>query len=302
MSAHQHDHDPGHRTAPSGSLTALAVTFALTATIFLAQVIGGLVSGSLALLSDAMHMLSDSTGLLIALVALLIGRRAATPRATYGYRRVEVLAALVNAAVVSAVSVWIVIRAVGRIGGHESIDTGMMLVVAVVGLLANLISTLILMRRQHESLNMRGAYLHVLSDLVGSVAVIIAGLIIHFTGWLAADTIASLFIAALVLPRALRLLAESLSVLMNHTPRGVDTREVEAALVGLPGVTAVHDLHIWSTDGTKPLATCHLVVDDMNVSDGGILAATQTRLQDFGIEHSTIQIEQDGHVHHEEVC
>ncbi|AGF73838.1 hypothetical protein A605_14332 (plasmid) [Corynebacterium halotolerans YIM 70093 = DSM 44683] len=280
----------------------MAAAFILTATIFLAQVIGGLVSGSLALLSDAMHMLSDSTGLLIALVAILIGRRAATPRATYGYRRVEVLAALVNAAVVSAVSVWIVIRAVGRIGGHESIDTGVMLVVAVVGLVANVISALILIRRQHESLNMRGAYLHVLSDLVGSVAVIIAGLIIQFTGWLAADTIASLFIAALVLPRALRLLADSLSVLMNRTPQNIDAREVEAALLSLPGVTAVHDLHIWSTDGTKPLATCHLVVKDMNISGCGILDAAQARLQDFEIGHSTIQIEQDGHVHHEDVC
>lgn len=302
MNTRRLDHDHDHSPAPNGSLKALAAAFTLTATIFLAQVIGGLVSGSLALLSDAMHMLSDSTGLLIALVAILIGRQAATRRATYGHRRIEVFTALVNAIIVTGVSVWIVIRALGRIGEQPPIDTGVMLIVAVIGLLANAISALILVRRQHESLNMRGAYLHVLSDLLGSVAVIIAGLIIQFTGWLPADIIASLFIAAMVLPRSLRLIIDSLAVLMNRTPKGIDTREVETALRGLPGVTSVHDLHIWSTTGTESLATCHLVLNDMDDSGCGILDTAQARLQDFGIGHSTIQIEQRDHIHHEVVC
>ncbi len=312
-----HDHDHGHGShshAPSGSLRALTGVLALTGTIFFAELIGGLVSGSLALLSDAMHMLSDSTGLIIALVAMIVGRRAATDRATYGHRRVEVLAAMVNATAVTAISVWIVVRAIARLGGHHPIDTGLMLTVAVIGLAANAISAFILVRRQHESLNMRGAYLHVLSDLIGSVAVIIAGLIIRFTGWLPADTIASLFIAALVLPRALRLLWDSVSVLMNRVPRGVDTHEVEAALRELPGVVGVHDLHIWSTDGTEPLATCHLVVDAAAIApslcgaDGEpcascpVLDTAQARLRDFGISHSTIQLERAGHPRNEEIC
>ncbi|AGF72302.1 cation diffusion facilitator family transporter [Corynebacterium halotolerans] len=313
MFSHGHHEDHGrhghdHTHAPSGSFKALVGVLALTGTIFFAELIAGVVSGSLALLSDAMHMLSDSTGLLIALVAMLLGRRAATHRATYGHRRVEVLAAMVNATAVTAISIWIVISAIGRLGGHHPIDTDLMLIVAVIGLCANAVSAFILVRRQHESLNLRGAYLHVLSDLIGSMAVIIAGLVIRFTGWLPADTIASLFIAALVLPRSLRLLWESVSVLMNRVPRGVNTREVEAALTDLRGVTGVHDLHIWSTDGTEPLATCHLVVADGEIIDGGsggecpVLDSAQARLRDFGIHHSTIQLERTGHAHHEEVC
>ncbi|WP_111726441.1 cation diffusion facilitator family transporter [Corynebacterium renale] len=298
---HNHNHDHNHSF--NGSLKALTVTLTMTATIFVAQVIGGLWSGSLALLSDAMHMLSDSTGLLIALVAILIGRKAATAQATFGYRRVEVIAALVNAVVVTGVSVWIVVRALGRLGGDHEIETGVMLIVAIVGLLANAVSALILMRRQHESLNMKGAYLHVLSDLLGSVAVIIAGIIIAFTGWTAADTIASLLIAALVLPRALKLLWTSLSVLLNRAPENMDTEEIEAALAGLPGVYSVHDLHVWSTDGTEALATCHLVLEEpTHIGDCRVLDAAQEKLREFGIEHSTIQLEQKSHKDHEIVC
>lgn len=302
MGTPHHDHGHNHGHAPAGSLKALLTVFTLTATIFLAQLLGGLVSGSLALLSDAMHMLSDSTGLLIALVAILIGRRDATHRSTYGYRRVEVLAAMINAAVVAGVSVWIVISALRRLGGHHPIDTGLMLAVAVVGLIANAISALILVRRQHESLNMRGAYLHVLSDLLGSVAVIIAGLIIHVTGWLPADTIASLIIAALVLPRALRLLSDTLSVLLEQAPRGVDTRAVESALQAVPGVLTTHDLHVWSTDGTEPLATCHLVIEEGDRSPCDILHDAQEALQGFGITHSTLQLERVDHSTHEDIC
>lgn len=300
---HDHGHSHDHDHSFNGSLKALAVTLTMTATIFVAQVIGGLWSGSLALLSDAMHMLSDSTGLLIALVAILIGRKAATAQATFGYRRVEVIAALVNAVVVTGISVWIVVRALGRLGGDHEIETGVMLVVAVVGLLANAVSALILMRRQHDSLNMKGAYLHVLSDLLGSVAVIIAGVIIAFTGWTAADTIASLLIASLVLPRALKLLWTSLSVLLNRAPEGMDTEEIEAALDDLPGVYSVHDLHVWTTDGTEALATCHLVLKEpTHIGDCRVLDAAQEKLREFGIEHSTIQLEQKCHKNHEIVC
>ncbi|WP_051072419.1 cation diffusion facilitator family transporter [Corynebacterium caspium] len=283
-------------------MKSLLTVIVLTGTIFFAELIAGLLSGSLALLSDAMHMLSDSTGLIIALLAMLIGRREATSHATFGFRRVEVLAAAINAATVSIISVWIVIEALSRLGGTEEIDTFMMITVAIIGFIANGISALILVKRQNDSLNMRGAYLHVLSDMLGSVAVIIAGFIIYFTGWIAADTIASLVIAALVLPRSLKLLFTSVGVLLERAPGSVDTKAIEKALAELPEVHAVHDLHIWTTDGATLLATAHLVVDANRVGDCTILDRAQAKLEKWNITHSTIQLERPGHDAHEQVC
>ncbi|EPD71069.1 cation diffusion facilitator family transporter [Corynebacterium pyruviciproducens ATCC BAA-1742] len=304
--AHGHDHGHGHGHDHNhefkGSLKALLVTFSMTATIFVAQVIGGLISGSLALLSDAMHMLSDSTGMLIAMTALFIGRKAATPRATYGYRRVEVIAAMINALVVTGVVASIVYNAIKRFGADYEIQTGMMLIIAIIGLLANGIGALILMKRQNDSLNMKGAYLHVLSDLLGSVAVIIAGIIIRFTGWTHADSIASLIIAAMVLPRALGLLKDSVSVLLNRVPKDIDAEEIMETLEALPHVQAAHDLHVWTTDGNDPLATCHIVVAESVHTDCDVLDAVQAALREFGIEHSTIQLERPAHINHEMVC
>lgn len=296
-----HDHDHGHSDAP---LRALAVTVGITGTVFLAELIGGLVSGSLALLSDAMHMLSDAAGLIIALLAAVVGKRAASASATFGYRRAEVLAALFNALAVTGVVVWILVQALGRLGGHHDIDTTLMLGVAVVGLVANAVSAWVLSRYREDNLNIRGAFLHVIADMLGSVAVIIAALVIRYTGWAHADTVASLAIVAFVLPRSLSLLWQTLGVLMEKAPRGVDTRAVERALTRLPGVIAVHDLHIWSTDGQTPLATAHLVVDQACVPAGecGILGAAQQALRELHIEHSTIQLEHPGHVEHEAVC
>ncbi|MDO5513324.1 cation diffusion facilitator family transporter [Corynebacterium sp.] len=294
-----HDHD--HGSAP---LRALGIAVGITGTVFLAELVGGLVSGSLALLSDAMHMLSDAAGLIIALLAALVGRRAASASATFGHRRIEVLAALLNALTVTAVVVWILVQAIGRIGGHHEIDTSLMLVVAVVGLVANAASAWVLSRHRHDNLNIRGAFLHVIADLLGSVAVIIAALVIRWTGWVHADTVASLAIVAVVLPRSLSLLWHTLEVLLERAPRGVDTREVECTLARLPGVVAVHDLHVWSTDGVTPLATAHLVVEDSCVTPGacGILGQAQEALRSLRIEHSTIQLEHPGHAAHEDVC
>lgn len=298
---HTHDHPHGHSHAPK-SLRALLGVITLTTVIFLAELTAGFVSGSLALLSDAMHMLSDSTGLILALVAMLIGQRAPSKRATYGHRRVEVLAALVNALAVSAISVYIVYEAVRRLGSAEDIDVPVMLAVATIGLVANGVSATILVRRQHDSLNMRGAYLHVLSDLLGSVAVIVAGVVIWVTGFTPADTIASFVIAALVLPRSLRLFAASVNVLLERAPADVDVEEIAGALEAVEGVVAVHDLHLWSTDGTDVLATCHLVVDAEDMYGCGVLDDAQDMLAGLGVTHSTIQLEQPGHERHEHVC
>lgn len=297
-----HSHD--HRSTP---LKPLAAALGITFVVFLVQIIGALLSGSLALLSDSMHMLSDSTALILALVAAWIGRKAATDRATYGHRRVEVLAALVNGLTVSVVTVWIVVEAILRIGsGHDEIDSVTMLVVAIIGLLANAASATILWRHQDAGLNIRAAFLHVLADLLGSVFVIVAAVVIYFTGLLWADTLASLAIVAMVLPRALRLLWESLEVLLERTPRGIDTEEIRQALLAVDGVLDIHDLHLWSTDGTTPLATCHVVVDtratDTDGIDGAVLDRVQHALKAHGIEHSTIQLEEPGHLAHEYSC
>lgn len=302
MGSHHHHHHHHPDSHAPGSLGALVGVIVLTTVIFLAELVAGWLSGSLALLSDAMHMLSDSTGLILALVAMLVGRRAPTPQATYGYRRVEVLAALLNAITVTAVCVWIVIQAVARLHHQEPIDTGMMLIVAVIGLIANGASALILARRSGGSLNMRGAYLHVLSDLLGSVAVIAAGLVIAWTGFQAADTIASVLIACLVVPRSLGLVRASISVLLERAPADVDARAAARALERIPGVIAVHDLHIWTTDGSTVLASCHLVIDTETTTGCAVLDAAQRRLHDRGIQHSTIQVEHPGHRDHETVC
>lgn len=302
--AHGHDHAHGlggtHTT--NAPLKALLGALIITAVVFCAELIAGLLSGSLALLSDAMHMLSDSTGLVIALFAMLIGRRQATERSTFGFRRVEVIAALLNAIVVTLVVVWILFQALRRLGSTQEINTTLMISVAVIGLVANAISALILLGQRNASLNMRGAFLHVLTDMLGSVAVIIAGVIIALTGWNIADTIASLVIVALVLPRSLRLLVDSLSVLLNRVPQGIDPAAVETALLGIPEVEAVHDLHIWSTEGINNLATCHLVLAEGRSPNCAVLDEAQSRLRALGIDHSTIQLEHRGHADHEVVC
>lgn len=294
---HDHSHAPK-------SLRALFTVIVLTSVIFFAELIGGLVSGSMALLADAMHMLSDSTGLIIALVAMLIGRKAASTSATYGYRRVEVLAAMVNATVVSVISVVIVVQAVMRLGGDAVINTDMMLIVAAVGLVANGVSALVLMRHQHGNLNMRGAFLHVLSDMFASVAVIVAGLIIRFTGWTFADTIASLVIAAIILPRSLRLLRDAVEVLLERVPRGVDTDRIERDLRRLGCVDDVHDLHVWSLDGNEMLATVHLVVQPAALRSDNcrVLDRADEVFGEYGIGHSTIQLEHPDHLDHESDC
>lgn len=294
--SHEHGHDHSYVNTP---LKALAIAATVTGVIFFAELIGGLVSGSLALLSDAMHMLSDAAGLIIALLAAVVGNKAASSKATYGYRRVEVLAALFNAIAVTLVVVFIVVQAVRRLGSDYEIDTGMMLVVALIGLVANAISAWVLSSQQNNSLNVKGAFLHVMADLLGSVAVIIAGLIIRFTGFTFADTIASLLIVAFVLPRALGLLWKTIEVLLERVPRGVDLHEIEKALNALPQVMMVHDLHVWTTDGVDVLATVHLVVQE---HDYRVLDLAQEALREFGIEHSTIQLEHPNHIQHEEFC
>ena len=271
----------------------------VTGVVFFAELIGGWLSGSMALMADAMHMLSDATGLIIALVAVAVGRKPVSRYATFGYRRAEVLAAAFNAVMVAAISVWIVVEAVQRIGSPEEVQTRAMIIVAVVGLIANMVSALVLQSQREHSVNIEGAFLHVMVDLLGSVAVIVAGVVIAVTGFTGADVVASLIIAGLVLPRAWGLLKASISVLLERVPAGIDPVNVGNALVALDGVDAIHDLHLWSAGGRDVLCTVHLIT---RADHGQLLDRAQGRLQELGIEHATIQIEGPGHFEHEVYC
>jgi cobalt-zinc-cadmium efflux system protein len=298
-SGHGHSHGHSHSHAPTDApLRALLIVLGVTGTVFFAELIGGLITGSVALLADAMHMLSDAAGLIIAVVAILIGRRAATAQATFGYRRVEVLAALVNAVTVLGISAWIVVEAFQRLSEPVEIMAGPMMIVAVIGLLANIISAWILNRQREHSVNVQGAFLHVLADMLGSVAVLVAGGVIILTGWQYADVIASLVIAALVLPRAWQLMMQALRILLEQAPPGYQPAEVDALLRQVDGVLDVHDLHLWSLDGTSALASVHLVVPEGR-DPAAVLCAAQAALQERGIAHATIQVERASHADHE---
>lgn len=300
--SHDGEHTHGVADAP---VRAIVAACAITTVVFLAELIGGWLSGSIALLADAMHMISDAAGLFIALIAVVAGKRPANQTATFGYRRAEVLAALVNAVAVLFISAFIVIEAVRRLHSPDAVDVPIMIAIAVIGLLANALSAWILSRHRHRSLNVKGAYLHVLVDLAGSVAVITAGIVIQFTGFVFADVIASLVIAALVLPRAWELLSQSLRVLLEQVPDGFNADAVRPALLAVEDVVDVHDVHLWSVDGTSVLASAHLVVADGAATSAAtprILENAQFALAQLGITHATIQIERPEHQLYESIC
>lgn len=298
--AHEHHHHEhgGREPAPR---RALMIALAITGVVFVAEVAGGLISGSMALLADAMHMLSDAAGLIISLVAVVVGQRAASATATFGHRRVEVLAALINAVAVLSISVWIVVEAVRRVRDPQPVETGPMMVIAAIGLVANAASAWVLARHREGSINVQGAYLHVLVDMFGSVAVLAAGAVIAVTGVAAADVVASLLIAALVLPRAWQLMVGSARVMLEQVPEGFDVEVVERTLGEVDGAVDTHDLHLWSLDGVSVLATVHVVAAS-GVDRDQLLDRVQQALAGLGVEHATVQIERPEHISHEKVC
>jgi cobalt-zinc-cadmium efflux system protein len=292
-------------TPTSAHRGRLTLVLGITCVVLLAEVIGGLLSGSLALLADAGHMLTDATGLVLALVGANLATRAASARRTYGMQRAEVLAALSNALLLVGVAVWVAIQAVERLRHPAEVDTRLMLGVAVVGALANATGLLVLHRGQAESLNVRGAYLEVLADLFGSFAVIVAAALIWATGWTRFDALASLLIFGLILPRAWTLLREVVDVLLEATPRGVDLDEIRQHIKEVPGVVDLHDLHVWAITSGVPVISAHVVVDNACISQGRS-GEVLDRLGDclgghFDVEHCTFQLEPVGHQDHEPV-
>jgi cobalt-zinc-cadmium efflux system protein len=295
-----HSHE---MTATGAHRKRLVVVLAITCAVLIVEVVGGLIAGSLALLADAGHMLTDATGLITALIGASLATRAATVRRTFGLQRAEVLAALANALLLVGVAVWVLIKAVDRLGSPQEIDTGLMLGIAVIGTLASLAGLLVLRPAQSKSLNMRGAYLEVFGDLVGSLAVIVAAVLIVITGWTPFDAIASLAIVVLIIPRAWSLLREVVDVLLEATPRGVDLAEVRDHIKRVRGVVDVHDLHAWTITSGVPVLSAHVIVDNACISEGRS-GEVLDRLGDclgghFDVSHCTFQLEPVGHQEHE---
>ncbi|MDP9207625.1 MAG: cation diffusion facilitator family transporter [Actinomycetota bacterium] len=291
-----HDHGT---SAAGAQRDRLLMVFLLTTTILVVEVIGGLISGSLALLADAGHMLTDAAGIGLALLAIWFGARPATPERTFGFYRVEILAAVVNAVLLFGVAGFVLIEAWRRLQEPPEVASGLMLTVALVGLAANAVSMWLLRRGQSESLNLRGAYLEVLGDLLGSAAVLVAAAVIALTDFQAADPIASAVIGLLILPRTWRLLREAVDVLLEATPKGVDLAEVRRHLLDTPGVADVHDLHAWTITSGLPVLSAHVVIQP-GADAGRVLDGLGTCLAGhFDIEHSTFQLEQPEHRDHE---
>ncbi len=303
MTSDDRDHDHGHVTAAQAHRGRLAWVLTITSVVLVAQAVGGLVSGSFALLADAGHMLTDAVGLLLALVATRLAARPATLRRTFGWQRAEVLAAMVNGMVVAGVGVVVLVEGVSRALHPRPIDAGLMLGVALVGLAANAAGIALLHRGQGESITVRGAYLEVLGDLLGSVAVVVAALVVLTTGFTRADGLASVLVGLVILPRAAALLRQVGAVLLEAAPDGVDLAAVRTHMAGVPGVAEVHDLHAWTITSGVPVLSAHVVVHDDVLAGGGaggVLDALGECLSGhFDVAHCTFQIEPAAHAAHE---
>jgi cobalt-zinc-cadmium efflux system protein len=262
----------------------------LTAVIAVVELAGGLVSRSLALLADAGHMVTDAGALGLSLFALWIARRPATAEKSFGYYRLEILAALFNGALLIGVTIWIVVEALGRLKAPPDIRSGLMLAVAVVGLVANVIAVVMLHRAREENLNTRAAYLHILGDTLGSVGTIVAAGVILVTGWRPADPLISIVIAALILVSAVRLVWESVDILLEATPGHVSLPALQSAIAAVAGVTSVHDLHVWTVSNGIVAMSGHATVPDPALQQAALEEICR-RVRTFGIQHVTIQME-----------
>ncbi|RCW69619.1 cation diffusion facilitator family transporter [Saliterribacillus persicus] len=288
---HSHDHDHGHHHH-SGNKKTLLISFFLIFTFMIVEVIGGLLTNSLALLSDAGHMLSDAAALGLSLFAFQLSEKAANKQKTFGYKRFEILAAFINGITLLAIAIYIFWEAYHRFQEPPSVN-GAMLWIAIIGLIINLVVAWILMSGgdTKENLNMRSALLHVLGDLLGSVGAIIAGLLIMFFSWNIADPIASVIVAFLILISGYRVSKDSLHILMEGTPSNIDLHQVEEQLRTLVGVKNVHDLHVWTITSNFPALSCHLVVEE-NIDRDHLLQNASTLLhENFSLNHTTIQME-----------
>jgi cobalt-zinc-cadmium efflux system protein len=293
-----------HRGLGSAQFTKpLAIAFGLVLSFAIVEFVAGIQSGSLALTADAGHMATDALGLGMALAAALVsGRVRPNSVQTFGLYRVEILAALANAVLLVGVATYVIVEAVARSGNPGDVDSGLMIVVAIGGLIVNLISFGLLRKGATESLNVEGAFLEVLGDTLASVGVIVAGVVIVLTGWMAIDAIVGIAIGLFILPRAFSLARRALRILMEVAPAGIDVEEMQDALGSLPAVVEVHDLHVWTLTSEMHTATAHLVISDGAESHPTLDAARDVLSSRFGIDHATLQIEPESHTGCDEVA
>lgn len=288
----------GHEHSHGNNKKALLISFLITGIFMIVEAIGGWVTNSLALLSDAGHMLSDTVSLGIGVAAFKVGEKAADYSKTYGYKRFEILAALFNGITLAVVSIYIFYEAIRRFGSPPEISSTGMLVIAVIGLLVNIIVAFIMHSGDtHGNLNLRAAFLHVIGDLLGSVGAIIAAILIKLFGWGLADPIASVIVAILVLVSAWRVLRDSLQVLMEGVPKGVEVNHIIKIIRDVPGVIDLHHLHIWAITNEQKALSCHLVIDGAKKIEEGdkILQQVEQVLAKEHIDHVTIQLESEQH-------
>lgn len=302
MSGPGHSHGP--RTSAGGAhRRSLVLVLVITTAVLILELVGSAVTGSLALLADAGHMATDVAGILLAVLAVTYSSRPATEGRTFGYYRLEILAAVVNAVLLFGVAVFILWEAVARWAQPPEIEGRLMLVFASLGLIANVAGLLLLRTGAHESLNVRGAYLEVLGDLLGSVAVIAAAAVLALTGWARVDVIASVLVALMILPRTWSLLRDAVDVLLEATPRGVDLAAVRQHILDTPGVIGAHDLHAWTITSGMPVLSVHVVVAEgvWAGRGGGQVLDTlgECLAHHFDVEHCTFQLEPAGHADHE---
>lgn len=286
-----HSHGIAAGTAAGRHKGRLAGALALTTGFMAVEVVGALWTGSLALLADAAHMLTDAGGLALALLAIRFAERPATPQKTYGYVRAEVLSALTNAVVLLLITIYVLYEAYKRFFEPPEVLGGPMLVVAVAGLAVNLVSMRLLAAGSSESLNVKGAYFEVMADMLGSLGVIVAAGVILLTGWTLVDPIVGAAIGLFIVPRTWNLLKQAVHILLEGTPPEVDVSLLERRLLEIPGVTAAHDLHVWTITSGLDAMSCHLVVADMGRARDVTVAANELLKTDFGLEHTTIQVE-----------
>ena len=299
------DHGHSHAAVANTSRQRLAIAFAITVSVLISGVVGAVLTGSLALLVDAAHVLTDAGGLLVALMASILITRPVTARRTWGFQRAEVLAATAQGAVLLAVGLFVVIEGVQRLISPPAIASSQLLLFGIIGLLGNIAAILVLASGRSANLNMRAAFLEVVNDALGSVGVIVAAIVIATTGYTRADAIAGLLIGALILPRALKLLKITVDVLLESTPAGLNLDSVRTHILELPHVKSVHDLHASQIATNLPILTAHVVIDDECFRDGhstDILAQLQNCVAthfDLSVAHSTFQLEPASHSDHE---
>ncbi|MFT2815837.1 cation diffusion facilitator family transporter [Leifsonia sp. A12D58] len=297
-----HDHSHG----AEANRRRLSIVIGIVSFVLVIEVVGAWLTGSLALLADAGHMFSDLAGLIIALIATIVASKPATDRQTYGYQRAEVFGALINGLILVGVAISVVISAILRLASGTAADVhgGPMLIVAIIGLIANIVALLMLRPAASNSINMRGAYLEVLGDALGSIAVIVAAVLILTTGFQQADSIASLIIAAMIAPRAFSLLRDVVRVLSESAPADTDVAQIRQHILETPGVVAVHDVHVWAITSGAHVFSAHVVVEPSVLTSGGA-----GRLLDdlggclsthFDVDHSTFQLEPAEHAEHED--